>query len=380
MKQALRGMVLVAGLMLSANPVLAQGSPPLPAGCGDSSAAARAACLYTPRLAVNPANIGVIDGSLTDPQRDNYEVLFRIRYPTVLPGPRPVIIWNHGGEPRTTGRLGSANWGDALVQAGYIVIHPSRSPAATAQLTVRNRAICASNSVPSSECADWLGQSYYGATNTDFLISSFSAIESAYPALAGKLDADRIAVAGWSAGSAVTLSNAGASRQFKQPRLISPTGGPIYSWRSSRPIAFMAVAPFGPDHAGFNYHPRYSIGGFYGDGLESVDNRPFLFVTGKGDKNAVAPEARTAAFFRSNPTDKLLAWDKNSVAVHGTMDISQCNANAVQLAHCRWIRALGLAFMDAHLMGHQPAIDWLESGALGILTRNEIELYRRPQP
>src|SRR5678815_4470296 len=81
-------------------------------------------CVYTSDLHYN---VGIADGIvLVDPARGNYQIPLLVRYPIGASGPRPVIIWSHGGDPSPNGRTRSEEWGNTLAAAGYVVIHPSR--------------------------------------------------------------------------------------------------------------------------------------------------------------------------------------------------------------------------------------------------------------
>jgi hypothetical protein len=146
----------------------------------------------------------------------------------------------------------------------------------------------------------------------------------------------------------------------------------------------MAVAPFGPDYAGFYYSPLFNFGGFQSGSFDSIDERPFLFVTGKGDlgpnvglgNEEVKSEARTLAWLRSVPGLKYLAWDTRFLATHGTVNISDC-VTAAQQAHCTAIRSLGLAYMDSVMRNRAAATAWLASDALETFINAQIELHRR---
>jgi len=73
---------------------------------------------------------------------------------------------------------------------------------------------------------------------------------------------------------------------------------------------------------------------------------------------------------------------------HGTMDINDsideatgepatgCNT-ALREAHCVALEQLGVAFLDAHVLGRAAAQQWLASGNFKVLTSDRIELYQR---
>ena len=344
--------------LLAAFP-LALPAQSLPPGCSDAD---REACRY---VSDRSFPVVVVDGlSLVDAAR-NYTVQFLVRYPDGAPGPLPIVFWNHGGAPSAKGDTRSAEWGATLAAAGYVVIHPARPIVTNVQGFT---AECASNGVVNpSDCAYWVSQFHFAPDTTTFLLDHLAAIEGLVPALAGRLDPESVAVGGHSAGSTVVLRNAGATQQFVE-------GGPIYGGAGDPSVderidAFLASGPQGPSYAGF------------GSGFRSGPNyraieKPFLFITGVGDETGEPSEARTAGWHRALPGNKYLLWDTDPVAVHETMDIHKCNGT-VRRRHCRWIASAGLAYVDAYLRHRPEALEWLASGAIGVLSDQAIELSRR---
>ena len=225
-------------------------------------------------------------------------------------------------------------------------------------------------------CVNWVSHSLFGPLNTDFLISRFHVMQVRFPELVGRFNNSKVAVGGWSAGTTVALANAGAWRQF------TPSG-PFHYQSTPTPEAFMAVAPFGPDYAGFNYAPTWNFGGFQTSSFDTIDDRPFLFVTGMGDYGPktfpdkdVASEARTFAWQRSTAGNKFLSWAIRPSASHGTMNISDCGT-AIKQIQCNAIESLGLAYFDAVLRQRQVAIDWLATDAHRLFSNGLLEFRRR---
>lgn len=326
---------------------------PLPASCDINNPPT---CLYTSDLNYS---VGVVDTQLTDASRNNYKIPLRIRYPIGLAGPRPVVIWNHGGAPSAKGKTRSEEWGNLLAAAGYVVIHPSRTKVKNIVPFLNE---CTTNGFPSpGECVNWVSNYYYGPQNTRFLIDNFAAIENADAALAGMLDETKIVVGGHSAGSTTVLANAGAFQQWVK-------GGKKYNTRVDAPIAFMASGPQGPLYAGFN-------SGFQSTSYEAID-RPFLFMTGMGDETGEPSEARVTGWLRSLPGNKALSWDTEKEAVHETMNIHKCDT-VLRANHCGWIGSVGLAYLDAVVRQRAEAMDWMKSPALKVLSGGEIELHLR---
>jgi predicted dienelactone hydrolase len=63
--------------------------------------------------------------SITDPATGRAIPLL-VRYPAELVAagpPLPVVVWSHGGSADPDGRLGSREWSETLVRAGFVVVH-----------------------------------------------------------------------------------------------------------------------------------------------------------------------------------------------------------------------------------------------------------------
>ena len=332
---------------ITPGPALAQ---QLPASCLPSLPST---CTYSSDIHANAATVEL---ELTDPARNGYRIPLLVRYPLGIAGKRPVVIWNHGGEPSENGRQRSAEWVATFAEAGYIVIHPSRPHPDP----VPYEAECFANGFK-EECADFLANHRFGPLTTHFLLDNLALIEAAAPVLAGKLDGSKVVIGGHSAGTTTALANAGAWQQYR-------VEGPRYQETDLRPLAFIATAPQGPLYAGFTsgFQPE-SYGGI---------SRPFLFVSGVGDLSGEPSVTRTTAFLTAAPGRKYLSWDTSSEAVHETMDIDNCDT-PLRASHCAWIASLGLAFVDAVVRGRAAAIEWLDSDAYQVLTGGAIELFRR---
>lgn len=340
---------------LAASPAAANG--PLPAGCGSAT---RAACIYTP--AASFAATATFDTVLTDAARNNYRLPVRVRYPMGANTPMPVIIYNHGGGPTATGhtRVNSQAWPIVWAKAGYIVISPSRAPQPTPN--AGELAICAAHTVGPPSCPNFLGHTIYGPANTDFLIGRLSALQAAIPALNGLVRSDKVIVAGWSGGSTVPMGNAGATRQMN-------TTTPVLSQKSTKPIGFFGIATMGPDYAGYD-------AGYQSTSYDTIDGRPFFFVTGRGDTNGKPSEPRTTAWLRSRPGGKFLSYARSLLVTHGTVNLSDCGTT-LRKTHCAWMTSAGLAFVDAVAKGRPTAKAWIASDAYEVLTDGAIEFHDR---
>ncbi len=383
MLHILRSLFAAALMLVAAAIPTAFADPPTPANCSDD---ADPDCLYA---LANPLFGGPtlveLPLTLTDPARNNFKLPVLIRFSTAaLHEPAPIVIFNHGGVPRSNGRFANGEFGKLLASAGYIVIHPSRRPVASAN---GFRQDCRDNGVRgrtvrdfNRNCRDFIGHAIYGPGNIDFLVQPgvLNALETLIldAGLQGTIDKTSIGVAGHSAGTSIVLAKAGALRRFTP-------AGPIHDQKSSVPKAFLAAAPFGPDIAGFYYSPAWNYGGFNGIRFAAIDERPLLSITGKGDEGPnvgdtgeeVIAEARTFAFRQAQQDDKFLSWNTEDDATHETMALGNC-AGGLAL-YCAAYGNLAIAFFDAYLKNRQEAKDWLATDGHEVYTGEDVELHRR---
>lgn len=354
----------------------ATGGPPLPVGGGHAcNVNDPPSCAYTSNLSYE---VGVVDGiELEDSTRNGYRVPVLVRYPIGADGPRPTVIWHHGGNPGENGKNGSDQWGNLLAEAGYVVIHHSR--VFPDSLTSQELDACQDSGFydpddpldDGSECEYWLGNYRYGPMNTRFILSELTEIERADPALTGIFDAQKIVIAGFSAGTTGVHVNAGAWQQWT-------TDSEKYRDRIHEAVAFFAAGPQGPEYAGFGsgFQSKDGDAGWDVHSWAEIE-RPFMFVTGIGDETNEPPESRVAAFLSSvGNGNKYMLWNTEPDAGHGTMNLERCDSE-VEAAHCEWIGSAGLAYFDAVVRDRHQAQKWLASGSLEILSSGAIELYRR---
>lgn len=352
-------LVLTAILGIFSAEALAQTSTTyaVPGTSATCTAPGKEPCLYVSDLNFT---IDHMDFDMPVPSRSGYSIPLRVRFPVTAPGVRPVVIWHHGGNPSPDGRMRSQRWGETLAAAGYVVIHPSRVRNPATFKFMRKQ--CAENGFDElGECAFWIATSRVGPMNTHFIIDNLSMIENA---IGVTLNADKIVVAGHSAGSIAVLLNAGAWQRWVP-------GGKVYRERDNRPIAFLATGLVGPTYA------NWSMTGFpEGKSFRNID-RPFAFITGVRDKTrGRPPEAQVASWLTVKPDNKYLSYDNKKGALHETMNLNKCDT-LLRRKHCRWIASFGLAYLDAIVRERPEAIAWLESDAYDKLTKGAIELHRR---
>jgi len=369
-------------------------------GC---TAQALAACGYSSPDNFTPA---VVDAYLEDPSRGNHPVPIRVRYPLGASGTRPVVIWGHGGgtsnpDPQATaaagitvtrGQQSSVRRSESFARAGYVVIHIGRMDPRT--LTPAQVQDCATAGViagvtnPSeaaiAACRAWIGFHLYGPRNIAFVAQLLAGYQRGMlPGFDGMLDRERIVVGGWSGGTEAPLNIAGAYQRWSvgalaivQPPVVVPGV-----------VAFFLDSPRGPASAGFS-------SGFQEDSFYGIDSRPMLMNTARDDRGGdpAPPVSRNANFFGAAKGGKLMSYAWTPAAAggpnHGTMNINNsideatgepatgCN-NAMREAHCAALEQLGVAFLDAHVLGRVAAQQWLASGNFKVLTSDRIELHGR---
>ena len=311
------------------------------------------ATMYTPST---PFSIATLHAELVDAARSR-TVAYDVVYPTNAVGPRPVVIWSHGGLVRGGSHDGTDGWSEWLAAAGYVVVVPFHIPEET---PTSYTAMCADNNIPDVECPIWMGMFTHRPLDASFLIDSLATIEAASPALAGKLDRERIAVGGHSAGTTSGLSMLGATQQWVQ------TAGP-YTHVDPRVDAVLAASPQGPRSAGF-------ASGFGNRAFETID-RPMLSVTGVGDDTGEPPRARRAAYETAIAGDQWLSWDLDMTVHHDTFNREDCAGALAD--RCAWFGAIGIAFLDAYLLENPAAMEWLSGTAPTAPANGMLELTRR---
>jgi predicted dienelactone hydrolase len=292
------------------------------------------ACLYRPEQTYE---VGVLPTyTVVDETRGGRQVGLRIRYPIDAPGPLPVVVFSHGGGPKPPGVFGNEEWGVALARAGYAVVHLNHS------LNATDRAWACAQVAAGDSCDGETALRVLRPGDAKAAIHALLTFDEEFPRLAGKLDLDRIAVAGHSFGSYTAMTVAGTTVDFGPP-----TG--VVSFADPTPVSFLALSSSGPGHFGFT-----------DESWQEVD-RPLMLVSGAGDRTAgEQPADRRAAFDHLPPGDKALVWIDDRAATHDTFNL----ANPDQPEMVAWVEAAGLAWFDATLRDRRAAWDWLASEAL----------------
>jgi predicted dienelactone hydrolase len=251
----------------------------------------------------------------------------RVHYPVDAPGPLPVVVFLHG---LGGSRLGYGYLGRAWAARGYVSIHPSHReniPFGPAELERPGVAALRAMKAAIDDSANWEAR----PRDVAAVIDAVSKLSNLIPALEGKLDLSRIAVAGHSYGAYTALLCAGAriqldgrSRDFIEPRAR----------------AFIALSPPGNGSRGLDAASWARI------------EKPVLCITGTLDEGLAGqpPAWREESFQAMRPPDKTLVVIEG--AEHFTFSGGRPRREA-NPAHLAAIESATLWFLDRFL-GDDP--------------------------
>lgn len=355
------------------------------------------ACLYTPVETNGLGNITSQAITYTDVAGQSRMLEIELRRPDNPSGPMPVVLWSHGGSAGQSSANGiAATLGEAFVRAGYLFVaiaHAGRDRASYDSLcTTLGWSGCGETCTMDSECTT-AGEGICGdggCRYTKFLswdrpndvsevIDALEAASGPGQPLEGLIDVTRILYAGHSGGAGGTMMVAGATRDLNGTQLLL----------DPRPMAFMSCSPQSANQDGFS---PASYDGSACAGLAADPSlcltRPHLLLSGVGDdvSNEVA-EARRQAFDLAPATgQRYLAWNVDEAARHGTFNFKAdaCESYAqnngldgnLYPARCNLYLegqlSVALAFADAFLRDHAPALDYLGSQNIPILFGGQL--------
>ncbi|MEM7233659.1 MAG: acetylxylan esterase [Planctomycetota bacterium] len=351
---------LFLGAAPPAPPFRECGEDPTPdnLSCLSYSACDRSCSLaYVPESEYARGTRQIVDLSYEDIAGLDRTFSIEIRVPADAPRPIPVVVWSHGGSggrvnPSTVGQ----EWGDTFVRAGYLTIaiaHPARREEGEPNERV---ALCEALGFTPEGCSEF--RHLFWDRNQDFKRVLDWLQEENDP----RVDLDRIAYAGHSAGGGAALAAAGARREF---------AGVLRDVSDDRPIAFLSCSPQGPGDDSWTE-----------DSFDFVD-RPHMSITGAGDDTGgTVAENRRGAYMNMPEGDKYIAWIEDEAARHGTFQFKTdaCLRHGAEEARCdehlKWVRSAGLAFLDAYVRRDPVAIDYLGSDKLERLSAGLVD-YRR---
>lgn len=275
---------------------------------------------------------------------DGTTVSVRVHHPAAGAGPWPVVVFSHGlgGSREGYGFLGK-RW----AEHGYVSIHPDHPGSDTA--VFRGKAPGEMTQAMRQATTDLRileGRPRLIAA----LISALPALERALPVVAGKLDRQRVAVAGHSYGAWTTMSVAGQKLRVS---------GEAKDWSDPRPLAFAALSPSGPsvlskpeDWAGVT--------------------RPLLVMTGTDDRQPAAltpPGQERSGAWRRQVFDLVPAGGKQLAWFDGSRHSTYSGGAGSRLmgeqepdpAQVEAVAVVTLAWWDARLRNDAAAQAWLDA-------------------
>lgn len=277
-----------------------------------------------------------------------------------------VIVFSHGegGSPRTNEAL-LRFW----ASHSFVVLAPSHADAVSgaardpASESAREPAGDATHDVRS-----WEGR----VRDLSFVVAATAAVEAALPALQGKLDENRVGVAGQSYGAFGAMLLAGASINVSRKERDKSFSDPI-------PRAFVLISPPGRGQQGLTEKSWAAV------------ERPVMVVTGTRDPGVKNqdPSWRLDAYQLSPPQGKFAVFIEGAshlsltglVAEPGTAPPKSpgkpTNSPEEEVAIFKCVRIATLAFWDAYLKEDAAAAAFLKSDALMTDSENRAQLLRR---
>jgi acetyl esterase/lipase len=330
-------------------------------------------CLYQPPQFTFTETDGSV--TYTDIAGRARTINILIRQPNLPASPLPVVVWSHGGaEGQTNARAALREWSETTARSGYLTVSIAHTPRGAARRTD----LCLALGI--TDPNDCEGFKYLNWDRPNDIKQVLDDLErrNAQGSLQGRIDLNRIAVGGHSAGSGGILSIAGAVRVFN---------GTFRSFTDPRPVAFLAFSPQGPTSEGFfdtDFHRQ--------DTSWDPLPRPVLVGTGDGDggceppgnciPGGESPFGRRAGFNRMPAGGKYLLYIHDADAYHGAFALDgDCVAKGVPAAKCQafshWLTSAALAFLDAHVRGVNLAHVWLQNEFIRPASNDTVEWLKK---
>ena len=333
-------------------PVPAANAPGVAADCGfvNASGAYARASLRT----VASVQSGTL---LVDASRGGRRIPVKVWYPSDAPPARlPVVVFSHGGGPNPNGHTSYAEWGTTFAATGYVSIHLAHDAGDLA-------AICTKYGIGAGECAGLSPLQVDRPLDASFVLARLAEIEAAFPELAGRLDAARVAVAGHSFGSYTVTSTAGAKVNLSAA-VPSARG---LSFSDPRPKAFLALSPQGVGRFGWE-----------ADSWDPIA-RPYMSITGSCDTSAGEQAVDRLDPFRYAPAgDVHLAYVLGGF--HETFGMNGLGSpDFLRPDLVPFIRMAAVAFLDAYVKGCPVAKAWLRSAGLTAASGGRASLHWKLQ-
>lgn len=321
--------------------------------------------LFAPPGAVELTEGPVAEGAFQDRARGR-TILFRLYTPDSVEGPAPVVLFCHG----LGGSRGAAPYlGHALAQNGYYAFflqHPGSDQSilagARGHEEIRQRMMQATRTP---------GNARDRFADIPFVIDQLAEMNRD-SRLAGKLDLDRIGIAGHSYGARNVLMAAGQWAPgfgigFKEPRIRAG-------------VALSPNVPTGPGLAvgEAGTMPARALAGIY----DAIDI-PLFHITGtedgmplEGGGRDFDPATRTLPFqFMDRSPQYLLVLDG---ATHGTFAsrLSGGREDIADMRHTQTVATAAVLFFDAWLKQDAEAREVLHESFINGLAPGDLFLFK----
>lgn len=292
----------------------------------------------------------------------------KVRYPQNPGGLKPVVMFSHGGGPKTSTcsqspQFGNSEWGNALATAGFVVVHISHidnSGTGTGALTDKNWA-CGQVGLADG-CAQYFSMTYLRAYDADVVYEILAAIRDHY-GLGSIMDVTKVGMGGHSEGANTTQNMMGARTNLGNLNQALLTN--LYNPGAAAPDfkVFLLNSPQGPGGDNEFYYVS-ATNNSWKDVL-----KPVVVNTGKADNTDVNYQNRLLVY------DYLPTPDKHKMFInagglngadHETFNLKP---PASKPQYADWVKSSGIPFMDAYLKSgtrSTAAFTYLNSRSLAL--------------
>jgi len=272
------------------------------------------------------------------------------------PRPRPVIVFSHGlGRSQHHYRVLTSYW----AEHGYVCIQPTHGDSIS---RLSRQELRQFNSL-----ADYyrsgVARQYQLVRASDIrqILDRLDEIENQNPDLQGRLDSERIGVAGHALGAHTTGLVGGMTL-----RNDAQTNGRRISKADTRPRALVMISPHG-------------MGGQIDELSWDEMTRPTLLVTGGNDVGAEgnAYPWRLDPFNLMKCPRYLLFIEEANHSFGGIEGGRRARTLSRNATHVDYVKRVSLAFWDAYLRDDQAARQYLHSDQLEVATGTMVRIEHR---
>jgi predicted dienelactone hydrolase len=240
-----------------------------------------------------PATWKAIHGTVLHDAKRNKDLPVTLFIPNA-PGPHPLIVFSHGagGSGENYGAL-VTGW----AQRGYVVISPTHADSIALKTPAERRGLRPRDVVLNAvtDVKGWQER----PRDVTFVLDSLDELERRVPELAGKVDRERIGVAGHSYGAMTATIIAGATIRTKP-------GGELLSLADPRVKAAVVLSGQGEGQMGFVPESWATL------------KIPLMVMTGSEDRGAMRQDPR----WRKAPFEHSPAGEKYWIYITGATHMS----------------------------------------------------------